>query len=120
LWDAVARRAEDLDAARRRSFGTDYVAGIERARAAIPHRGEYLLFDAGSIEEGAANWARYDLAPRRAALGGRVQRLGRPERVRLKLRGGPAMCVVARPGASALVMTQEEFLAWLADGAGGE
>jgi hypothetical protein len=119
LRDAVVRRGESRSAAWQRVVGADYAAGIEAARAAIPSDGEYLLFDAGALEQGAANWVRYDLAPRRAVRGGPVARLGRPERVRERLRRDPEICVVARPGAGALVMRREEFLSWLASGAGG-
>jgi len=120
LRDAVVRRGETREQARRRVFGIDYAAGIERARAAIPLTGEYLLFEAGAVEQGAANWVRYDLAPRRAVRGGPIARLGRPERLRERFRRAPEVCVVARPGDAPLVMTREEFLDWLAHGAGGE
>jgi hypothetical protein len=118
LRDGFERRRESLEAARARVFGPDYAAGIERARAAIPIQGEYLLFDAGRVEEGALNWVRYDLAPRRAVSGGPIERLGRPERVRRRIERSPAICVVARPRVAPLVMSQDEFVAWLARGAG--
>jgi hypothetical protein len=120
LRDSVLRRGESRNAARQRVLGADYAAGIETARAAIPRDGDYLLFDAGELEQGAANWVRYDLAPRRAVRGGPVARLGRSERVRERLRRAPEICVVARPGAGALIMRREEFLSWLAGGADGE
>lgn len=120
LRDAVVRRGETRDQARERVFGVDYAAGIERARAAIPLAGEYLLFDAGALEQGAANWVRYDLAPRRAVRGGPIARLGRPERLRERLRRAPEVCVVARPGDAPLVMGREAFLDWLGRGAAGE
>lgn len=119
LRNLIALRGESFDQSRIRAFGADYTAGIEAARAAIPFDSEYLLFDGGTVEEGALNWVRYDLAPRRAVSGGRVARLGRPERVREKLRRAPALVVVARPGVAPLVMTHEEFFAWLESGAAG-
>lgn len=114
--DAVAAR-DGLAAQRERRFGADYVRGIERLRAALPEDGSYLLFDAGTVEEGARNWVRYDLAPRRAVFGGHLAGLGRPERVRRRLRGKPPVCVVAFPGDRApLAMTHDEFIDWLSRG----
>ena len=113
LRAAVERRGESLGEARARIFGSDYVTGIEAARAAMPLASDYLLFDAGELEEGAANWVRYDLAPRRPVRGGPLAGLGRPERLRERLRRTPDVCVVARPGAAPLVMRREEFLGWL-------
>jgi hypothetical protein len=117
LGAAMEARGESVLAARRRVLGGRYADGIERLRAELPADRDYLLFDAGTELEGARNWVRYDLAPRQPVFGGYVADLGRPERVRQKLRGKPADCVVAFPGDRApLRMSHDEFVDWLARG----
>ncbi len=117
LGEALEARGESPREARRRVLGGNYADGIERLRAELPVDRDYLLFDAGTELEGARNWVRYDLAPRRPVFGGFVADLGRPERVRSKLRGKPADCVVALPGDRAPVrMSHDEFVEWLARG----
>lgn len=64
--EAVHRVREPVAEARARVFGADFVAGVERIRAALATTEPYLLIDGGDPQEGAALWVRYELAPRRA------------------------------------------------------
>jgi hypothetical protein len=75
LLQAVHEIGEDPASVRRRVFGAGYVAAIEEIRRAIPPDGAYLLVDGQEREEGALYWVRFDLAPRRAHLLGRLEDL---------------------------------------------
>ncbi|HEX5760571.1 MAG TPA: hypothetical protein VF121_15400 [Thermoanaerobaculia bacterium] len=93
---AAARQLDETPAeARRRVFGAAYVAAIEEARRAIPVDGIYLLVDAQSGEEGAQDWVRFDLAPRRALFLGKLADLPPPAKLKRRLPGGARVVVLA-------------------------
>jgi hypothetical protein len=95
LHQAVQALGEDPAAARRRIFGAEYVAAIERMRRAIPPDGAYWLVDAQPSEQGALYWIRFDLAPRRAELLGRLDELPPAAELRRRRARGARLVVVA-------------------------
>jgi hypothetical protein len=65
---AIDEAHETEDAARARVRGRAFVDAVDAIRRALPADEPYLLIDKAAPEEGAANWVRYELAPRRAIL----------------------------------------------------
>jgi hypothetical protein len=65
-------RGESAEAGRIRLEGEPYVRGIDAIRAAVPADEPYLLVEGGRLTDGDTYWVRYDLAPRRAILLGRL------------------------------------------------
>jgi len=70
---ASGLRGESSEAAVRRIQGDAYVDAVEGIARIVPRDGAYFLVDAGPYRKGAAYWARFDLAPRKALF------LGRPD-----------------------------------------
>jgi len=70
---ASGLRGESSEAAVRRIQGSAYVDAIRGIARIVPRDGAYFLVDAGPFRRGAAYWARFDLAPRKALF------LGRPD-----------------------------------------
>jgi hypothetical protein len=64
---------ETLTAARIRFYGAPYVQAIDQIRQALDPDEDYLLIEAGGAKQGGVYWIRYDLAPRRAVLLGRIE-----------------------------------------------
>jgi hypothetical protein len=65
-------RGESAEAGRVRLEGEPYVRGIDAIRAAVLADEPYLLVEGGRLTDGDTYWVRYDLAPRRAILLGRL------------------------------------------------
>ncbi len=59
---------ESEEAARARVHGRAFIAAIDAIRRDLPAGEPYLLIDEAPPEQGAANWVRYELAPRRTIL----------------------------------------------------
>ncbi len=75
LHDQPQLAGETLTAARARIYGPAYVQAIEQIRGAIDPDEPYLLVEAGGPGSGGVYWVRYDLAPRRAILLGRLDEI---------------------------------------------
>jgi hypothetical protein len=65
-------RGESAETGRVRLEGEPYVRGIDAIRAAVPEDEPYLLVEGGRLTDGDTYWVRFDLAPRRAILLGRL------------------------------------------------
>ncbi len=106
-WKFVEARGywkDDEAAARRRLYGDEYAAGLERAIEAVPRSGSYRLVD-GSGSAGDGVFIRWELAPRRALLSGDPREIEAPipgEVVRTA-----SATVVARPGKPPQVLHPE-------------
>lgn len=111
---ALSRAGESPEEARRRVQGPEAAAAYDRLRAEVPESGEVCLFDGGAPAQASAVWARYELAPRKVRLLGRLDRLPPPEELR---RLWPAACpfaVIALPERQApLVLEKERLLSTL-------
>ena len=98
-------------AIRSAELGPAYVRGIARIRRAIPRDGEYLLVRDGTVWEGNAYWARFELAPRRARYLGPWTELPDAATLRREMPPGPRYVVIAAGAPrSPLLMEREEFL----------
>jgi hypothetical protein len=69
MRDAWQNRSLDADSALAKMRGPEYVDAIRRIREVLPADSRYLLL---SSANGADVFARFDLAPRWAILGGKV------------------------------------------------
>jgi hypothetical protein len=110
---AVAAAGESETAARARVYDQAFVAAVDGIRRAVPAGDPYLLIEEGDPEAGAANWVRYELAPRRAILvrGGRGARwLGQT------VPAGIRWVVVARGGEPPTLHTRFDYLHRRGDG----
>jgi hypothetical protein len=111
MRDAFRYAGEDPAAARRRVFGEDYVAEVERIRGVLPPFAPYFLVDGGSLYEGGPFWVRFDLAPRRAYMLGPWAELPPARKLRRRLPRGPEWVVVAYgPGKAPLLIDRKTFL----------
>jgi hypothetical protein len=64
--DAVVRAGESEAEARAHVHGAAFIGAIDRIRQALPVDEPYLLVELSEPKEGAANWVRFELAPRRS------------------------------------------------------
>lgn len=111
---AVEEAHESETAARARIRGEAFVAAVDGIRRTVPAGEPYLLIEESDPEEGAANWVRYELAPRRAVLvpGGRGARW-----LRENVPAGIRWVVVARgDGEAPSLYTRFEYLHRREDG----
>jgi len=93
---AVRTYGETLEAKQARLFGPAYTGAVAAIRRTIPENAPYLLVDAGA-DSGAIFWVRFDLAPRRAILVGKLDDLRRFERLKKHLPTGVPWVVIAHP-----------------------
>lgn len=105
------RYRQDAVTARGAVFGYAYVRSVEEIRRRIPEDSAYFLVSAASRQdEGAIYWVRYDLAPRRAILLGKLGRLKRPQ-LRYVRRHPLDWAVVTYPsGAPPRLLSRQELL----------
>jgi hypothetical protein len=118
IAQAVARRGEPPAAAFRRLRGGAYADALAPLLAAIPRDGAYLLVDATPAGAGGAYWLRFDLAPRRAILLGRLDELPGPAALAARLAALPALPVVVARGEHAppLLLDRASLLAAIGGG----
>lgn len=62
----------DLEEARARAWGADWTRRVAEIRAALPEDAWWRAVE-GRADSGSALWLRFDLAPRRARLAGRLE-----------------------------------------------
>ena len=117
---AVSSAGESPREARRRVLGGPWVDAVEEIRRAVPSGGEYFLVNGGTEWGGGPNWARFDLAPRRALFLGLLSALPPGALLRQRLPAGPRWVVIAfqepRPP---VLMAREDFLRALDQRPGG-
>lgn len=117
----VEQRNETPYERRVRTFGPAYVDAIEKIRRTIPVDGAYLLVNAHpEAEEGGPIWVKFELAPRRAVYLGRLDRLGKAERVRRRSPRAARWVVITHGGYDPpVVVERRAFLRQLEERTGG-
>jgi hypothetical protein len=108
---AVHAYGEPLEAKQARLFGTAYTGAVAAIRRTIPEDDPYLLVDAGE-DTGAVFWVRFDLAPRRALLLGKLEEIRKYPRLGKHLPRGARWVVIAypTPGIPPAVLDRSRFL----------
>ena len=108
---AVSLAGEGPREARRRVLGGPWADAVEEIRRTVPSGGEYFLVNGGTEWGGGPNWARYDLAPRRALFLGLLSELPAGALLRERLPAGPQWVVIAfQEPQPPVLMAREDFL----------
>jgi hypothetical protein len=104
-------RGESSEAAVRRIQGDAYVDAVAAIARAVPREGAYFLLDAGPYRMGAAYWARFDLAPRKALFLGRLDDPQDRAALAGRLAAAPGLPVVVARGdrEPPILLDQESF-----------
>ena len=115
-WTRIAQAASQFGVdslqARRQALGASWVAAEGEIARAIPADGDYLLVDGGEERQGATLFLRYQLAPRRARLAGRLSEVTDPSQW-AALPTSSRWVVVAYPRRPPVLVDRKDFARWL-------
>ena len=102
------------------AYGPVYTHEIEKIRRTIPRDGAYILLNGDSGEDGGPLWVKFDLAPRRAVYLGKLDKIGKAQRLRRRMPRAARWVVIAHgPYGPPVLVERHRFLRELEARTGG-